>query len=130
MNEEKAPEKKIILVIDDTRPIRILIWKTLEKNFNVLPEEKGSDALQTLRDHEGNIDLIIMDYEMPEMNGDILYSHIQKINPNIPVIVLSGSLDERRVSRLHTLGIKHFLAKPVNLKRLKDIISKILGSLE
>lgn len=128
MSEEKVPDKKTILVIDDTRPIRILIWKTLEKKFNVYSEEKGSEALQTLRDHEGKMDLIILDYEMPEMNGDILYSHIQKINPNIPVIVLSGSLDEKRVSRLHTLGIKHFLAKPVNLKRLKDVITKILGS--
>ena len=115
------------MVIDDTKPIRILIWKTLDKEFNVLLEEKASDALETISIRGKDINLIILDYEMPEMNGDELYAHIHKIIPDVPVIVLSATLTKDRIERFRTLGIKNFLSKPVNISRLRAEIRNIFG---
>lgn len=120
-------EKRTILVIDDTKPIRILIWKTFEKTFNVLLEGKVSEALETVRERKGEISLIILDYEMPEMNGDEVYKNIRQCCPEVPVIILSGALSENRVKRLRFMGLKHLLSKPVNIRRLKDEIGKILN---
>ena len=120
--------KKTLLIIDDTKPIRILIWKTFDKEYNVLMEAKVSQALETVRLRHDNIDLIILDYEMPEMNGDVLYSHIRKYCPEVPVIILSGSLSESRIARMRALGIKQFLSKPVNIKRLREEIGKIISN--
>ena len=117
--------KKSVMVIDDTKPIRILIWKTLDKEFNVLLEDKASEALETISVRGHDIDLIILDYEMPEMNGDVLYAHIHKIIPDVPVIVLSASLTKDRIERFRVLGIKSFLSKPVNISRLRAEIKNI-----
>ena len=119
-------EKKTILVIDDSKPIRVLIWKTFDNIFNVLLEGKVSEALKTLKMRCEEIRLIILDYEMPEMNGDEFYSYIKRYCPQVPVIVLSGSLSKERIERMRLIGLKHFLSKPINIKRLRNEIGKII----
>ncbi len=127
MTEEK---KKSIMVIDDTKPIRILLLKTFEKKYEMLLEEKGIEALETIRDRQDDIDLIILDYEMPKLNGYQLLKLIRNINKNIPVIILSSSLDKEKIRKLRLLGVKKFLAKQVNLKRLADEIKEYLSKKE
>ncbi len=123
MTEEK---KKTIMIIDDTKPIRVLLLKTFENKYNMLLEDKGIEALKTIRDKQDEIDLLILDYEMPKLNGYQLLKLIRNINKNIPVIMLSSSLDEKRIKKLRKLGVKKFLAKQVNLKRLGREIEEYL----
>ena len=101
-------KRKSIMVIDDTKPMRILLLKAFEKKYEMYLEEKGIEALETLREYEDKIDLIICDYEMPKLDGYKLVRLIRNINKTIPVIMLSSALDEARISKLRKLGVKKF----------------------
>ena len=121
--EEK---RKGILMVDDTKPIRVLVLKTFEKKYKIFLEEKGIEALRTLRDYEDEINLIILDFEMPKLNGYQLLKMIRNVNDKIPVIMMSASLNEERVRKIRKLNVDEFLAKPVNVNRLKEVIRKYL----
>ena len=104
-----SSEKKTILIADDTRLIRNLLKKTFENDYNVFAEEDGMKAVQTFITHQDEIDIIILDYEMPELDGYKVLQVIRSKREDVPVIFLSGTLDEKRVAKLHRLGVKIFL---------------------
>ncbi len=119
-------DKLNILIVDDTKPIRILLLKKLEKDYNCILAESPPGAIKILEEFEYNVALIITDYEMPKMNG---YEFLKAIRPkakHIPVIMLSSALNEDRIRELFNLGVKKFIAKPVNLNRLLEEMKKLL----
>jgi len=118
--------KKTILIIDDTKPIRMLLYVKLKNEFNCLLAGSGSDAMQIAEEEKDNIDIIICDYEMPVMNGFETLNAIRLFTKKAPVIMLSGSLNEGRIKELMSLGVRQFLAKPVNFPRLYKEINTIV----
>lgn len=116
--------KKNILILDDTKPIRILLLKKLEKRFNCFLAEDAKSALNIIKENP-NIDLIISDYELPDLSGYEFLKRVKTIHPVIPVIMLSGSLNKTRLKALVALGVKKFLAKPVKINLLLEFINKI-----
>ena len=119
-------QKKTILVIDDTKPIRMLLYVKLKKEFNCLLAGSGMDAIQIAEEEKDDIDIIICDYEMPLMNGYETLNTIRLFVKEAPVIMLSGSLNPERIKELMSLGVRQFLAKPVNFPRLYKEINNIL----
>ena len=130
-NERAAPDasgepKKRILVVDDTKPIRILILKTFQKEYEIYLEADGQEALETVRESDREMDLVILDHDMPKLNGYQFLRLLRRLDPKVPVIMVSGSLDEKRLRKVRAAGVTNFLAKPVNLKRLREAIERIL----
>ena len=126
-SKSKKKPKKRLLVLDDTKPIRILILKSFEKKYEVFLESDGREALDTLRKTEPPMDVMILDYDMPKLNGYQVLRLLRRTHPDLPVIMLSGSLDERRVRKVRKLGVTAFLVKSVNLGRLRDEIERTLA---
>ena len=125
--DDGSGRKKRILVLDDTKPIRILILKSFEKQYDVYLESDGHEALDTIRNSDPRMDLVIMDFDMPKLNGYQVVRLLKNIDPDIPVIMVSGSLDEGRLQKVRQAGVSTILAKPVNLKRLREEIERVLG---
>lgn len=73
------------------------------------------------------IDVLIADYQMPEMNGIEMIKEIQKINPNALKIVLTGQANEMDLQKaLEDRLIEKWLAKPINPKLLKSELELLL----
>ena len=123
-----AQPKKRIMVIDDTKPIRILFLKTFEKKYEIWLEERGREALVTYKELDQEIDLLIVDYDMPELNGYQVIRLFRRLSKDLPVIVVSGRLMEYRIEKLRKLGVTEFLAKPVSLNLLRDAINELIES--
>ncbi len=119
-------EKKTILILDDTKPIRILLLKKFEKTYNCLLADNPKNAIDIVEEYGDKISLIISDYEMPGMNGYEFLKIVHSRWKNIPVIMLSATLNEERIKDLVNLGVKKFIAKPVNLQRLVSEMNIIL----
>ena len=119
-------ERKTILIADDSLMIRNLLIKNLEKEYTVPAEDTGMKAVKTFGANADVIDLVILDYEMPELDGSKVLQVIRKMNKDVPVMILSGTLDEKRVARLHKLGANKIKSKPVDLntfpQEIKDLI--------
>ncbi|MCH7781679.1 response regulator [candidate division KSB1 bacterium] len=123
-------DKKTILILDDTKPIRLLLLKRLEKKYNCILSSNPVDAIKFIKDFDDEIALIITDYQMPKLNGQEFLEKIQFKIRNIPVIMLSSSLNEIRIKDLYSLGVRIFIAKPVKINRLIREINLLIAEPE
>ena len=115
--------KKILLAEDDKNLSRSLdILLTLE-GFQVISVYNGEEALNKLLLQK--YDLLITDIVMPQMNGVDLIRRIRAVNPTIPILVISGMLNEQLENELRAIGIRHILAKPIKPNVLRQTIESI-----
>src|SRR5262249_44805542 len=87
ISEDRRPT---LLWIDDFEPALELYKATMEKDgFEVVTASNGAAALGLFM--MNRVDLVITDYEMPEINGEAVATMIKAIDPRVPVILFSGS---------------------------------------
>ncbi|MCH8157508.1 MAG: response regulator, partial [Nitrospinae bacterium] len=113
-----------ILVVDDDEGARKLTLALLKKSGfqNCLQAENGSDALQLLI--ETQVDLVICDWDMPNLNGVELHNLI-KANPalpEVPFIMITSFKDRDHVIKAASTGIRHYIVKPLEEDVLRDKI--------
>ena len=85
-----------ILVVDDDKSIRDLVSTMLESEGNrVLSAANGAEAVAVYRSHEGQIDLVLTDMDMPVMDGVEEILHIRMTNPAAKVICMTGASEQR-----------------------------------
>lgn len=104
---------KLILIADDEIMLRDLLAELLESNgYTVIRVMSGTEVLKVLTE-EIKVNLIILDYNMPEMNGLDCAAAIRKFNKEIPIILSSGSLglNGHNIDMKKT-GINSFVNKP------------------
>lgn len=120
--------KKSILIVDDDITTLRLTGMTLKQNgFDVHSAKSGLDAITFLRGRE-EVDLIILDLEMPMMHGMKLLEKIRKDKDlaHIPVILLTSSADTNTVVEACRLEIADYIRKPVKPELLLERVWKAL----
>ena len=118
---------KKILIIDDEEPVRKIFSRILKKNeYEVFEAENGKEAITFLEDfNSASIDLIMLDMNMPHMNG-LEFLHYIRENKltGVPVLMVSGSTDAEDRVASYKLGAYDFITKPeqaeVMLKRVEN----------
>jgi two-component system, chemotaxis family, chemotaxis protein CheY len=104
--------KKKILVIDDDATIRFLLINIL-RDYEVISKEDGYEALSWL--NSGNVpDLILLDMEMPNINGRVLIRRIKSSykHRQVPIIVMSGTDSKLIKNNFLKLGASDYIIKP------------------
>ncbi len=109
----KLNDKAKILIVDDDFIIRqISIHALREGGMDVVEAEDGLDAIEKfVHDH---YDLVLMDANMPKMDGFDACRAIKKINSTVPVIMITGMEDDKSINRAFDAGAEEFVTKPVN----------------
>jgi CheY-like chemotaxis protein len=82
----QSRRKKLILCIDDHQP-----GVRARKLIRVLTANSGTIGLRLLRRHR--VHFVVLDYRMPQMDGEAVAREIRRIDPRIPVIMLSGQIN-------------------------------------
>lgn len=119
--------KKILLAEDDkglSRSIDILL--TLD-GYEVIVVFNGEEALNKLCYQK--YDLLITDIVMPQLNGTELIREIRTLRPQIPIMVISGRLNDELYKELRGEGITHILPKPINPTNFRTTIQDILENI-
>ena len=88
----------------------------------------GEEALRILREQGVRINLVLLDYCMPGMDGIAVFRELRIIRPDIPVLLASGYSAEEVAVRFKGLVLNGFIQKPFNLKRLGDEVKRVLQS--
>ncbi|AYZ19277.1 two-component system response regulator GlrR [Klebsiella pasteurii] len=115
---------RLLLVDDDPGLLKLLGMRLVSEGYSVLTAESGPEALRTLgRD---KVDLVVSDLRMDEMDGLQLFSEIQKVQPGMPVIILTahGSIPDAVAATQQ--GVFSFLTKPVDKDALYKAIDDAL----
>ena len=111
---------KHILVIDDEEGIRKLLKGSLEE-YRVTDANDGEEALNHIRAERP--DPIVTDIKMPNMDGLGLANQLLKEYPSIPIIALSGNVEEDEVKGHNFVS---FMEKPMRIKAFKEMIEAAL----
>src|SRR5438094_7332274 len=106
-----------ILVIDDEPRIRDLLHTVLQrKGHEVMLEDSGSQGVERFPQEE--VDVIILDLELPDLNGLAVLTLIRAIDPLSPVMILTGAGTRAEEQKAHALDVLDFLEKGFSLHAL------------
>lgn len=128
------PEKKYepedlsnvrILIAEDNK-INMMIAKKILSSYKaeVTCAYNGQEALDILQ-QDADFNIVLMDLEMPVMNGFTAVTYVKKLYPTIPVIAFTASLlDQQMLSELFTMGFADFIPKPFEPNQIFSLIKK------
>jgi len=117
---------KTILVADDMHTNFILLEAIMKKtNVRLIWAKNGREAVEMCLDHEF-IDLVIMDIEMPEMNGIEAAREIKKNRKNIPIIVHTAFADYYNDNEILQAGCSQIITKPLMSDFILNTVAKYL----
>jgi two-component system OmpR family response regulator len=115
----------LILVVDDEPGVRDLISDALNLvGLSSITAAHGMEALSKLRDNQ--IDLMILDINMPTMDGYEVLERMSQQGSKTPVIVLTARLDREDTKRAFQLGADDFVRKPFGIEELTLRVNAIL----
>ena len=121
-----------IMIVDDNMANLIMARKTLEEEFEVIPVSSGISALECLNDMPELPDLVLLDVDMPNVNGFQVISEMKNIPKlvNIPIIFLTAQDDDTTELESYNLGAMDYIRKPYTanlLKKRVDIQIQLLA---
>ena len=116
--EKLLQEKTQILLVDDSNMNRMLLREILGDGYHILEAENGQECLETLRAEAGNIALVLLDINMPGMDG---FEVLKAMNANhtiedIPVIMISSEDSDAAIRRSYELGASDYVNRPFDAR--------------
>ncbi len=119
---------ELVLLMDDEATVRQLTQSALQNyGYRVLTAMSGLDGITTFDAHKDEIKILISDTDMPVMNGIVAIRAIQKLKPDIPVIITSGA--NRDKEQLAGIDMKRLtiLGKPYTIEQILNALAKGLN---
>ena len=111
MGTDKTKERSTILIVDDSEMNREMLSEILRDDYNTLEAADGAEAVAVLKEHEHDIDLVLLDIVMPGMDGFEVLSIMNRYNwiEYIPVIMISSEGDFSYIKKAYDLGATDYI---------------------
>lgn len=114
-----------ILVVDDEREIRSSLSGVLQdEGYNALTASSGEEALKVIR--ENGVRLILLDVVLPDIDGVEVLRRVKEVEPDMPVIMVSGNATIEAAFESANLGAYHFIEKPLSPENVLLTIKRAL----
>ena len=129
---KKAKEKPSdynVLIVDDSKMDRTLMQKALEPlGVNVFEATNGVEALELLKSKDRDVDAMLIDIEMPKMDGYTLAGEIRKYSKyrNLPLIAVTSRTSKTDRLRGVEVGMTEYITKPYSPEYLENVVKKNL----
>jgi len=119
-------DSQVVLIAEDEELVRKVLVMCLDQlGWTTLEAADGEEAVRVHKDHIGKIDLLLSDYLMPKLNGLEAARQIRSRDPELPVILMSGFMNEATVESFRAQGFEHFLRKPFQIKGLIELLKVV-----
>ncbi len=116
-----------VLVVDDEEMVRTMVRKILEQaGFDILLAADGQEAIEQLKKHASEIDLVVLDMTMPGLDGVSTFRRLREVSSNIPVILTSGYTENGVADALYQEGLAGFIQKPFMSDTLLNLVQKAM----
>jgi chemosensory pili system protein ChpA (sensor histidine kinase/response regulator) len=109
----EAEGPRVVMVVDDSITMRKVTTRVLEREqFGVITAKDGVDALEKLQEHIP--DVMLLDIEMPRMDGFELATHMKNDSRfrNVPIVMITSRTGEKHRQRAFEIGVDRYLGKP------------------
>ena len=116
-----------ILIVDDEKNYLVVLEALLgQEGYETITANNGEDALNLV--NESDLDLVITDMKMPSMGGMTLLEEAKKINPELPVIIMTAFGSIEMAVEAMKKGAYNYITKPFQNDELILTIKKALGN--
>jgi len=125
--ESVKGQGELILLADDEQGVREVMTEVLESfGYSVLAAEDGLKAIELFQAQQDKVAIALLDMVMPHLSGMHLASKIREINPDLPVIFLTGYDQSQLLKSTKAIGNSDIFTKPVNFDVLSHSIRQLL----
>jgi nitrogen-specific signal transduction histidine kinase/CheY-like chemotaxis protein len=121
--------RKTILVVDDDEMVRDYCVEFLELiGYNTIAAVDGAEGVRIFRERLNEIDMVLLDFIMPRMNGVEAFGELIRIKPEVKVILSSGYTEDIMRQRFPGRQPASILHKPYDMETLKAELERLLGT--
>jgi len=124
---KSAPEDYTVLIVDDSKMDRTIMKKSMEPiGLKTIEASNGQEALSMLKSGEHDIDVMLIDIEMPRMDGYTLATEIRKYSryKNLPLIAVTSRTSKADRLRGVESGMTEYITKPYSPEYLENVVRK------
>ena len=112
------------LIVDDDPSVTALMTEALQaiNVGTVIAAGNGMEAIKTIQERKGNVDIILCDWFMPELNGYDMLQRIRKIDKlrTIPFMMVTAASDKEHIKKAIQGGVSDFIIKPIDINLLQE----------
>ena len=98
-----------------------------DEDYRVLSVRDAFEAIAIYARLWAAIDLVVLDFSMPGMNGDLIFDELQAINPKVAAVVTGGFTDPAKLNQMLGQGLKGYLPKPSEKEKFLRQIKQVLA---
>jgi len=120
------------MVVDDSRAIRLILAKTLtELGYEVCQAANGKEALAAIERENGSISLVLVDWNMPEMNGLEFVQHVRSDSrfSQIPLMMVTTETEMHQMVKALAAGANEYVMKPFTKEIIQDKL-RLMGAIQ
>ena len=126
---DSVTKRKTILVVEDETGVRDLTVKRLDVlGYDTIIAVDGEEGVSVFRERLNEIDLVMLDFKMPKMDGVEAFGELIRIKPDVKVILCSGYTEDVVIEMFPGHRPAGVLHKPYNMEDLKGKLEHLLGS--
>ena len=128
MTPGNCRQKECILAIDDEEGFLVILKVTLtSQGYLVHTASSPSEAIKLYEERWQEISMVLLDYLLPEMSGDSVFENLQRLNPDVRVVLLTGC-EESVADEMLKKGLRGYLQKPFDLPNLAQTIRDAINT--
>jgi PAS domain S-box-containing protein len=117
-----------VLYVDDDETMLVMVQRLLERaGYRVSTFPSAKAALADVRSHPQAYDFVLTDFNMPELSGLEVAQALQRIRPDLPVVMSSGYITEELLSQAQLAGVRGLLEKQNTFQELCDLVERVLA---
>jgi CheY-like chemotaxis protein len=121
-------DRGLIMLVDDEEHLLYIASRMLaSEGYSVINCEEVFEALAIYESVGAHVDVVILDFSMPTMNGEDVFYELTDLDPNAKIILSSGIFEQEIISRLLKKGLKAFLPKPYKKESLLQTVQAAIG---
>jgi two-component system cell cycle sensor histidine kinase/response regulator CckA len=120
--------RTILVVEDEIRMLNILERSLSKYGYTVLLASDGEAAMNVYLRQKEKIDVVLLDIELPKIDGWNLLSKMKAANPDVKVVFTSGFLDAQLEWRLLNAGAKRAIQKPYQIEEMVSTLQEVIDS--
>jgi CheY-like chemotaxis protein len=121
--------REFVMVVDDDSLVASLVERVLTgEGYQVITACDGFQALEMYKRFQSRIQLVLLDLNMPGMNGMVVFQELLIINPQVQAILTTGFIDDNRLKEMLAKGLRGYLQKPLTQKELLLQVRKTLDA--
>ncbi len=111
-------KKNSILIVEDSPEMVYPFVELLSDSYTVITATKGKIAIEKIQSDRQDIDLVILDFKLPDISGLDVLKKIKNIKPHVPVILITAYGDENIAVEAFRNGARDYMKKPFNYNEL------------